>query len=222
MKGDMRRLLLLILLLLAVFFGGQEVGKTKISMIPSKQEELTPMGLLIEALGEMRYTLAAFLWVKVDLYHHEMLAEGHDWKNNTEIIPMIRFVTVLDPQFAAAYDFGGYQLAVNLKKTREGLDFLSEGLRNNPGDGELLQTMGFVCFHLGRYDQAIVYLERALPGRTHPIDRLNTLRLLTHSLIRLGEKERALQCLREILKLEPGMPWARRQYEILTEKKGRP
>ncbi|MFH0801918.1 MAG: hypothetical protein V2A78_05965 [bacterium] len=218
MKKRLSDILLPCLLILVIFFLGQAVGRTKVSMIPMKQEQLTPMGLLMEALGEMRYTLAAYLWIKVDIYHHEMIAEGHDWKKNTEIVPMIRFVTILDPQFAAAYDFGGYHLAVNLGRGDEGLKFLSDGLRNNPENSDLLQTMGFVCFHLKRYAQAVIYLERAIKGRTTQLERQNTLRLLTHSWIRLGEKKKALYCLGELLKMEPGMPWALKQYEILTGK----
>lgn len=216
MKKHIKDTLLLILLVLAIFFMGQAVGRTKISMTPANQDQLTPMGLFLEALGEMRYTLAAYLWIKTDIYHHEMIAEGLDWKKNTAIVPMIRFVTILDPHFVAAYDFGGYHLAVNLGRADEGLKFLFEGLRNNPENSDLLQTMGFVCFHLERYAQAVIYLERALPGRTTRIVRLNTLRLLAHSWIRLGEKTKALYYLGEILKMEPGMPWARKQYEILT------
>lgn len=219
MKKNLKDVLLLIFLLLLIFFMGQAVGRTKIAMTPTNHDQLTPMGLLMEALGEMRYTLAAFLWVKVDIYHHEMTDEGQDWRKNTEIIPMIRFVTILDPQFASAYDFGGYHLAINLGRADEGLKFLSEGLRNNPKNHDLLQTMGFVCFHLKRYAQAVIYLKRVLPEQTQRIDRLNTLRLLTHSWIRLGEKTKSLYYLDEILKMDPGMPWAKTQYEILTGRK---
>lgn|GEM_PF-1330781 len=216
MKTRLRDILLPCLLILAIFFLGQAVGRTKVSMTPTTREQLTPMGLLMEALGEMRYTLAAYLWIKVDIYHHEMIAEGHDWKKNTENVPMIRFVTILDPHFIAAYDFGSYHLAVDLGKGDEGIKFLAEGLKNNPGNGDLLQTMGFVNFHFKRYAQAVIYLEQALNARTTQLDHMNTLRLLTHSWIQLGEKKKALYCLRELLKMEPGMPWARKQYEILT------
>ncbi len=208
----------LFLLLGALFSLAPAVGRLKLGASTPAADELTPTGLFLSVLGEMRYTLAAYLWIKVDLYHHEMLSEGHDWRTNKAIMPLIRMATRLDPHFYQAYDFGGYHLAINLKKPKEGIHFLQEGLKNNPGQPELLLTLGQVYYIEGKYLQAVFPLERALNGFSGRVERANTLRLLAHSWRQLGKKDKALPYLKALLKLEPENPWARKQLEEIEGK----
>ena len=93
---------------------------------------------LLDILGELRYTAAAILWLKTDYYQHEYEFQGHDYRTNEPIMPLIRLVTILDPHFVQAYDFGAYHLAVNLKKNKESMKFLQEGITNNPEAFEAL------------------------------------------------------------------------------------
>jgi len=78
-------------------------------------------------------------------------------------LPLLRLITWLDNHFILAYDFGGYFLAVNQDKPREGVAFLKEGLKNNPDDYDLHQTLAFIYFHkIKNYGEAVKYGKLAL------------------------------------------------------------
>jgi tetratricopeptide (TPR) repeat protein len=58
-----------------------------------------------------------------------------------EILPWLKLATDMNPQFIKAYRVGNYWLR-RLHKPAEARDFLYEGLRNNPGNVELLFDLG--------------------------------------------------------------------------------
>ncbi len=116
---------------------------------------------LLDILGELRYTAAAILWLKTDYYQHEYEFQGHDYRTNEPIMPLIRLVTILDPHFVQAYDFGAYHLAVNLKKNKESMKFLQEGITNNPEAFELVWEYGFLLYLDKKYSEALPFLMKA-------------------------------------------------------------
>lgn len=118
--------------------------------------------ILLGMLGEVRYTLAAFIWLKADAYHHEYELYGKDWKTNKALMSLIRLVTDLDPHFIQAYDFGSYHLAVNLKHYDEAYAFLKEGRANNPDDFVLNWETGYLLCTQKKYEEALPYLLMAL------------------------------------------------------------
>jgi tetratricopeptide (TPR) repeat protein len=69
---------------------------------------------------------------------HTHLANG----NEREILPWLKISADLDPQRIETYTVSAYWLRRELGKPKEAEQFLREGLRNNPGNYELLFELG--------------------------------------------------------------------------------
>jgi len=65
--------------------------------------------------------------------------EGEEAK---EILPWFYFATKIDPRNISAYTLGSYWLADRMKKRKEGLALLKEGLLNNPDSWEINAELG--------------------------------------------------------------------------------
>jgi tetratricopeptide (TPR) repeat protein len=164
--------------------------------------------------GETRKTMAAVLWGRVLIYHTEtshatfygprkdVKPSDNLFKSEGEqILPILRLITWLDNHFIKAYDFGGYFLAITLNQPEEGIDFLEEGIKNNPTSYDLYQGLAYVYFHkVKNYNLAINYAKKALYNITHYPDKenpdtnmncVNSLRIIGHSYRRLGDRVNA-------------------------------
>jgi tetratricopeptide (TPR) repeat protein len=62
--------------------------------------------------------------------------------NEREILPWLRLAADMDPQKIETYTVGAYFLCQHLKQPQEAEAFLREGLRNNPGNYEILFGLG--------------------------------------------------------------------------------
>jgi len=80
--------------------------------------------MALGAVEGFKESIASLLWIKSEIYFHEYERRGGNWTEERDILPMVRLITLLDPHFHQAYSFGGYHLAKNLGKLREGLAFL--------------------------------------------------------------------------------------------------
>ena len=149
-----------IALLAVIIFSGFNLDKFSEKAFSQRHSEKSSSALL-DILGELRYTAAAVLWMKTDYYHHEFEFSGKNLTKNEPIMPLIRMITILDPHFVQAYDFGAYHLAVNLKHYKESMDFLKEGLQNNPNSFELNWEYGFLLYKEIKYNEALPYLMKA-------------------------------------------------------------
>lgn len=63
-----------------------------------------------------------------------------------EILPWLRFAVDMNPQMIVTYRVGAYWLSDYLNNPTEAKVFLREGLRNNPGNYELLYDLGQVYY----------------------------------------------------------------------------
>ncbi len=124
------------------------------------RSNMTFYEVLISSLGNIRYTLAAYLWIRTEFYIHY---SGYVAINNLpEIVYYTRFITLLDPNFVEAYDFGSYQLSFFLNKPNEGLNFVKEGIKNNNDYWKLYFTAGLIYTRkLENYDEAKKVLLKA-------------------------------------------------------------
>jgi len=79
-----------------------------------------------------------------------------------ELLPWLYYATRLNPRNKKAYALGGYWVGIRLKKPREAIQFLLDGLVNNPDSWEINETIGEV-YLLAEKDckKAITYLEKA-------------------------------------------------------------
>lgn len=155
-----KKIIVIALLLIAVISSGIILDGYAHRAFNEKYSDNSPSALL-DVLGELRYTAAALLWMKVDYYHHEYEFQGKKLTQNEPIMPLIRLITLLDPHFVQAYDFGAFHLAVDLKRPEQGMKFLAEGVANNPNSFDLNWEYGFLLSYSKKYEQALPYLFKA-------------------------------------------------------------
>ncbi len=191
----------------------------------------TPQSLLANILGESRTLMADVLWIKVDEYfhtheagkvhgqekeHHEHEGEGHlEEVEVTEIMPLLRLITWLDPHFIKAYRVGGWHLSFNLNRVEEGEKFLKEGINNNPLRYELYYDLGWVYFTIERdYINAARYLEEARAKRVEDkYEHKSVLVMLASSYEKMNQMEKAYILWREAARVDPTDPIIRERLK---------
>lgn len=113
--------------------------------------------------GQFRIVFANLLWIKVDQYHHEYIEHHGDWAKDTDLLPLLRTITWLDPHFVQAYQVAGFMLSARLNRFAHALQILWEGIQNNPQSYELHEEMGMAIIRATHnYREAYPYLEKAL------------------------------------------------------------
>ena len=90
---------------------------------------------VLDVLGGIRETLAAFFWTKTDEVHHGYY--GADITKEQALYPYYWLITRLDPHFTMAYYYASYMLC-RFGKIDSGFNLAIEGLRYNP-DSPLMQ-----------------------------------------------------------------------------------
>ena len=189
----------------------------------------TPQSLLANILGESRTLIADVLWIKVDEYFHTHQPgkvhgqekehredEGHSEEVGvTEIMPLIRLITWLDPHFIKAYRVGGWHLSFNLNRVEEGKKFLKEGINNNPSRYELYYDLGWVYFTIERdYINAARYLEEARARRVEDkYEHKSVLVMLASSYEKMNQMEKADLLWREAARVDPADPIIRERLK---------
>jgi tetratricopeptide (TPR) repeat protein len=95
-----------------------------------------------------------------DHHHHDHATSA---PLEREILPWLRLSAEMDPQRVETYVIASFWLRGKLGKVDEAEQFLREGLRANPGDGEILYELGRI-YHEDRkdYTRARNVLELAL------------------------------------------------------------
>ena len=129
-----------------------------------------------------RKVAANFVWMQVDQYWH--MGMEH------RMLPLMKTTVTLDPNFVDAYLVGAWHLAYNLTakmedtapeekvwlpahevlvgpkeiKYYEAVDYLQDGIRNNPRNFKLYFDLGFAIYKekLKDYPNAVKYLEKAV------------------------------------------------------------
>jgi tetratricopeptide (TPR) repeat protein len=173
-------------------------------------------------LGGFRGVAADILWLRTDMYFHM----GQWYK----VLPLYRTITFLQPHFIQAWSVAGWHMAYNiyheardedkLKWLEAGLDFLKEGIINNPGRYELYFETGWTYFHKAQnYDEAIKYFRRAIRF-PHPdyVDRM-----IAHAFLKKGDSQGAYEEWKRIVKLYPqdrlSQDWLKKVKAMLEEVK---
>ena len=73
---------------------------------------------------------------------HTHLEHSHE----REILPWLRLAADMDPQMIETYTVGAYFMCQHLNQPQEAEAFLREGLRNNPGNYEILFGLGRIYY----------------------------------------------------------------------------
>lgn len=73
----------------------------------------------------------------------------------------LRAILAADPDNATALNALGYTLANRTRRYDEALSLVSRALALQPNEPAILDSMGWVLYRMGRYEEALGYLERA-------------------------------------------------------------
>ena len=117
--------------------------------------------------------------------------------------PMLRRVLKLQPDHATALNFLGYSFADEGIRLEEALEMIQRAVELDPWNGAFLDSLGWVYFQMGRYDEARAPLESA--AREFPADAV----ILEHlgDLYReLGESDLARSAWSQALDQDPEDP----------------
>lgn len=153
--------------LIALLAIGCVVSEGILSAHPPKTENATvenaALRTVLAMAGQFRIVFANLLWIKVDRYHHEYIEHHGDWAQDTDLLPLLRTITWLDPHFVQAYQVMGFMLSGRLHRYAHARRILQEGIRNNPNAYELYEEMGMAIIRGTRnYREAYPYLTKAL------------------------------------------------------------
>lgn len=73
----------------------------------------------------------------------------------------LRRIMLLDPQSPVAYNSLGYYLADRTDRYEEAYELILKAIELAPNDPAIIDSLGWVQYRLGMYDEAVVNLERA-------------------------------------------------------------
>ncbi len=134
------------------------------------------------------------------LYDAAMVAEKLGRAEDSE--KNLQRVVELKPDDAHALNALGYSLVDRSTRVDEGYRLIERALKLAPDDAFILDSMGWALFRLGRLDDSITYLQRALEGRPDPEIAAH----LGEVLWAKGEKARAQDIWQAQLKSSPDNP----------------
>lgn len=197
-----------------------------------ENEKISVSETLFRLMGEIRYSLASYLWLKMEIYHHELgldevtsrIATG-DPKKIGEILAICRIVTKLDPGFIQAYDIGSWRLAQGLGKFDKAIAFLKEGIAHNPKSAALYGDIGTIYFFYEKdYPRAIPYLKNAIQlsdEKSNQAEKALRLKMLGYSYEKVNDFQGALKAFEALDRLTPSDPSVQYQLDNLRKKKSR-
>jgi len=108
----------------------------------------------------------------------------------------------LDPDNAQAYNFLGYTWVDHNVNLNEALSLIEKAVKLSPENGNILDSLGWAYYRMGRTNEAIRYLEQAAEKeKNHPV----ILDHLGDAYSRIGNK--ALQYWRDALRFGPEHPY---------------
>jgi tetratricopeptide (TPR) repeat protein len=100
------------------------------------------------------------------LYSRAMLAEK---MGRLDILEAdLRGILAEDAENATALNALGYTLADRTDRHDEAYEYIKRAYALNPGDFYILDSMGWVLYRLGRLDEAVDFLQKALELRNDP------------------------------------------------------
>lgn len=109
-------------------------------------------------------------------------------------------VIAIDPNHADALNALGYALADQTTRYSEALSYIERALKLKPNHPAILDSMGWVLFRLGRNDEALKYLQRAMQLQSDPEIAAH----LGEVLWAIGKTTQARQVWNKALDSDPG------------------
>lgn len=133
-------------------------------------------------------------------YARAMLAARMDRLERVEAD--LRDILAREPNNADALNALGYTLADRTDRHDEALELIKRALDLKPGDHYILDSMGWVLYRLGRYQDAVEHLQRAMAGNEEPDPEIAA--HLGEVLWVMGKRDAARNIWETALKSTPG------------------
>ena len=116
-----------------------------------------------------------------------------------------RKVIESNPQSAGALNYLGYMLADRNIRLEEAHQLISKAVEIDPDNGAYLDSLGWVLYKLGRYQEALPPLRRAVEIYKKEDDHQDAVVLehLADVLLKLNQNEEAIQLLQQALLVDP-------------------
>jgi len=99
---------------------------------------------ILDLLGGVRETLAAYFWTKTDTIFH--VYYGHDVTKEVPLYPYYWMITRLDPHFVMAYYYASYMLG-EFGHPDAGLQLALDAVRHNPDSALLQENLATIYFY---------------------------------------------------------------------------
>jgi tetratricopeptide (TPR) repeat protein len=143
-------------------------------------------------------------------YSLALLYEDQD--RNRKALDVLESLAEEHPDDAAILNAYGYLLTDEFNRHEQARDYIERALALNPDSAAIIDSMGWVLFKLGDYTAARDYLERAY--RLEPEAEIAA--HLVDVRWQLGERDSALELLRQSLEANPTSPHLRELNERLA------
>jgi Tfp pilus assembly protein PilF len=99
---------------------------------------------------------------KSDQAHFQLGALYDESKNKDKTIEYMKKAIELNPKNAPALNYLGYTYAEMGVQLKEAEELILRALKITPNDGFYIDSLGWVYYQNGDYEQAVVQLERAV------------------------------------------------------------
>ena len=143
-----------------------EDDEQRFSVARAKGEILTDKNRYADAMQVYDAALAKGEFHSDLLYTRAMLAER---MGRVDVLEKdLRTILAREPDNAQALNALGYTLADSTQRYDEALTLFARALELSPKDFYVLDSMGWVLYRLGRFDEAISYLHKARAMRNDP------------------------------------------------------
>jgi len=134
------------------------------------------------------------------LYSRAMINEQRDLLELTE--SDLRTIIKYEPNNATALNALGYTLADRTNRYGEALELIEQALKIKPNDPAIIDSMGWVQYRLGNYEEAIIRLRQALKSFPDPEIAAHLGEVLWAN----GERDEARSVWQRGLNMETGNP----------------
>lgn len=152
-----------------------------------------PFEYTLGAVSGFRQVIAGLLWVRADSFFHQ--------GNYDAILPLVRIITWLDPNFLDVYSTGAWHIMYNFTDEYQrsdrrylpaGLALLEEGIRSNPNLWDLYADAGWTYYDkIKDFDQSVRHYEGGMLVKNPDTHRIA--HGLAHALEHAGNIDEAVR-----------------------------
>lgn len=121
---------------------------------------------ILASIFGIRTIAADFKWIETIQYIGDIINEKG---NYGKFYPLLKQVVKFDRNFTSAYLTGSAILIWQLNRDKEGMEFIQDGIRNNPNYWQLnLYLAAFTYYKAQEYKKMIIFIEEAVKREGHP------------------------------------------------------